>query len=148
MLGNLIVIDANFILLPFQFKIDYLYEIDASLEGRTIFIVYKQILDELEAKRIREPKARKFHMNFKAGLFYLEKNNEKYNIDYKQNIKLKDETTDNETTDNFLLKSCMELKSISKRVFLATNDAELRRKAKKMEVSTIFLRQKKYLSFD
>ncbi len=143
MLENLIVIDANFILLPFQFKIDYLYEIDASLEGKTIFIVYKQILDELEAKRIREPKARKFHMNFKAGLFYLEKNNEKYNIDYKQNIKLKDETT-----DNFLLKSCMELKSISKRVFLATNDAELRRKAKKMEVSTIFLRQKKYLSFD
>ena len=143
MLENLIVIDANFILLPFQFKIDYLYEIDASLEGKSIFIVYKQILDELEAKKIREPEARKFHMNFKAGLLYLEKNNEKYNIDYKQNIKLKDETT-----DNFLLKSCMELKSISKRVFLATNDAELRRKANKMEVSTIFLRQKKYLSFD
>jgi len=143
MLENLIVIDANFILLPFQFKIDYLYEIDASLEGKTIFIVYKQILDELEAKKIREPEARKFHMNFKAGLLYLEKNNEKYNINYKQNIKLKDETT-----DNFLLKSCLELKSISKRVFLATNDAELRRKANKMEVSTIFLRQKKYLSFD
>ncbi len=143
MLENLIVIDANFILLPFQFKIDYLYEIDASLEGKTIFIVYKQILDELEAKRIREPEARKFHMNFKSGLLYLEKNNEKYNIDYKQNIKLKDETT-----DNFLLKSCMKLKSINKRVLLATNDAELRRKANKMEVSTIFLRQKKYLSFD
>ena len=90
MLENLIVIDANFILLPFQFKIDYLYEIDASLEGKTIFIVYKQILDELEAKKIREPEARKFHMNFNAGLLYLEKNNEKYNIDYKQNIKLKD----------------------------------------------------------
>lgn len=143
MLENLIVIDANFILLPFQFKIDYLYEIDANLEGKTIFIVYKQILDELEAKKIREPEARKFHMNFKAGLLYLEKNNEKYNINYKQNIKLKDETT-----DNFLLKSCLELKSISKKVFLATNDAELRRKANKMEVSTIFLRQKKYLSFD
>lgn len=143
MLENLIVIDANFILLPFQFKIDYLYEIDAGLEGKTIFIVYKQILDELEAKKIREPKARKFHMNFQAGLLYLEKNNEKYNIDYKQNIKLKDETT-----DNFLLKSCKELKRISKRVYLATNDAELRRKANQMEVSTIFLRQKKYLSFD
>ncbi len=143
MLENLIVIDANFILLPFQFKIDYLYEIEAKLDGKTIFIVYKQILDELEAKKIREPEAIKFHMNFKAGLLYLEKNNEKYNIDYKQNIKLKEETT-----DNFLLKSCMELKSISKRVFLATNDAELRRKANKMEVRTIFLRQKKYLSFD
>ncbi len=143
MLENLIVIDANFILLPFQFKIDYLYEIGANLEGKTIFVVYKQILDELEAKKIREPEARKYHMNFKAGLLYLEKNNEKYNIDYKQNVKLKEETT-----DNFLLKSCMELKSINKRVFLATNDAELRRKAKKMEIRTIFLRQKKYLSFD
>lgn len=143
MLENLIVIDANFILLPFQFKIDYLYEIDAKLEGKTIFIIYKQILDELEAKKIREPEARKFHMNFKAGLLYLEKNNEKYIIDYKQNIKLKDETT-----DNFLLKSCTQLKSISKRVFLATNDAKLRRNANKLEVRTIFLRQKKYISFD
>ena len=110
---------------------------------KNIFIVYKQILDELEAKKIREPKARKFHMNFQSGLLYLEKNNDKYNIEYKQNIKLKDETT-----DNFLLKSCKELKRISKRVYLATNDAELRRKANKMEVSTIFLRQKKYVSFD
>jgi len=143
MLENLIVIDANFILLPFQFKIDYLYEIEMSLEGKSIFIVYKQILDELEAKKIREPEARKFPMNFKAGLLYLERNKENYNIDYKQIIKLKDETT-----DNFLLKSCMELKNTNKRVFLATNDAELRRKANKMEVSTIFLRQKKYLSFD
>lgn len=143
MLENLIVIDANFILLPFQFKIDYLYEIEAKLEGKTIFIIYKQILDELEAKKIREPEARKFHMNFKAGLLYLEKNNEKYIIDYKQNIKLKDETT-----DNFLLKSCTQLKSISKRVFLATNDAKLRRNANKLEVRTIFLRQKKYISFD
>ena len=72
MLENLIVLDANFILLPFQFKIDYLYEIDAKLEGKTIFIIYKQILDELEAKKIREPEAKKYHMNFKAGLFYFE----------------------------------------------------------------------------
>ena len=60
MFENHIVIDANFILLPFQFKIDYLYEIDNNLEGRTIFILFKQILDELEAKRLREPNATKF----------------------------------------------------------------------------------------
>ena len=143
MVENLIVVDANFVLLPFQFKIDYLYEITASLEGKTIFIVYKQIRDELEAKKLREPNATKFHMNLKSGLLYLEKNNDKFNIIYKQNIKSKEETT-----DNFLLKSCQELKEKNKKVYLASNDTELRRKARKIGINTIFLRQKKYLSFD
>ncbi len=143
MVENLIVVDANFVLLPFQFKIDYLYEITASLEGKTIFIVYKQILDELEAKKLREPNATKFHMNLKSGLLYLEKNNDKFNILYRLSIKSKEETT-----DQFLLKTCQELKGKNEKVYLASNDAELRRKAKKTGISTIFLRQKKYLSFD
>ncbi|MCK4383400.1 MAG: hypothetical protein KAW66_08920 [Candidatus Lokiarchaeota archaeon] len=143
MVENLIVVDANFVLLPFQFKIDYLYEITASLEGKTIFIVYKQIRDELEAKKLREPNATKFHMNLKSGLLYLEKNNDKFNILYRQSIKSKEETT-----DDFLLKTCQELKGKNKKVYLASNDAELRRKARKTGISTIFLRQKKYLSFD
>ena len=143
MVENLIVVDANFVLLPFQFKIDYLYEITASLEGKTIFIVYKQILDELEAKKLREPNATKFHMNLKSGLLYLEKNNDKFKILYRQSIK-----SEEETTDNFLLKTCQELKEKNKKVYLASNDAELRRKARKIGIITIFLRQKKYLSFD
>jgi len=143
MVENLIVVDANFVLLPFQFKIDYLYEITASLEGKTIFIVYKQIRDELEAKKLREPNATKFHMNLKSGLLYLEKNDEKYNIIYKQNIK-----SSEETTDAFLLKSCQELKKKNKKVYLASNDTDLRRKARIIGINTIFLRQKKYISCD
>jgi len=143
MVENLIVVDANFVLLPFQFKIDYLYEITASLEGKTIFIVYKQIFDELEAKKLREPNATKFHMNLKSGLLYLEKNDEKYNIIYKQNIK-----SSEETTDAFLLKSCQELKKKNKKVYLASNDTDLRRKARIIGINTIFLRQKKYISCD
>jgi len=143
MVENLIVVDANFVLLPFQFKIDYLSEITTNLEGKTIFIIFKQVLDELEAKKLREPNATKFHMNLKSGLLYLENNNDKFNIIYKQNIKSKEETT-----DNFLLKTCQELKEKNKKVYLASNDAELRRKARKIGFNTIFLRQKKYLSFD
>lgn len=143
MVENLIVVDANFVLLPFQFKIDYLYEITANLEGKTIFLVYKQILDELEAKKLREPNATKFHMHLKSGLLYLEKNNDKFNILYRQSIKSKEETT-----DDFLLTTCQELKEKNKKVYLASNDAELRRKARKIGINTIFLRQKKYLSFD
>jgi len=143
MLENLIVIDANFILLPFQFKIDYLYDIDSSLEGRTIFILFKQILDELEAKKLREPNATKFIMNLKSGLLYLENNNEKYNIIYNHLTK-----SQSETTDDFLVRNCQELKGKEKKVYLASNDRDLRRNVRKFGVSTIFLRQKKFLSFD
>lgn len=143
MLENFIVIDANFILMPFQFKIDYLPEIAATLEGNVNFIVYKQVLDELNAKKFREPNATKFLMNLKSGLGYLEKNDKKYNILYDQNVKSKEETT-----DSFLLKFCQELKGEHKIVYLATNDADLRRKARNIGIKTIFLRQKKYLSFE
>jgi rRNA-processing protein FCF1 len=143
MLENLIVIDANFILLPFQFKIDYLTEITASLEGSTRFVVYQQILEELEAKKIREPNSTKFQMNLKSGLLYLETNSPKFNILHKKRIKSKEETT-----DSFLLKVCQELKEKNKKVYLASNDADLRRKARKIGINTIFMRQKKYLSYD
>jgi rRNA-processing protein FCF1 len=48
---NVVVIDANFIFLPIQFKIDYFREINDLLVGKTYFLIYKQIFDELESKR-------------------------------------------------------------------------------------------------
>ena len=70
---NLIVVDSNFILLPFQFKIDYLHEIRELLEGELKFIIFQQVLNELEAKKRREAKSTKFRRLFEAGLLYLEK---------------------------------------------------------------------------
>ncbi|MFX1492742.1 MAG: PIN domain-containing protein [Promethearchaeota archaeon] len=143
MYENVIVIDSNFILLPFQFKIDYLNEIYLNLEGKTNFIIFKQILNELEAKKNRESKTTKFQMELKSGLLYLESNKENFNILFDGSIKQY-----NETTDEFLIKQCNILKKRSKHVFLATNDSNLRKEAKKFGISTIFLRQKKYLTFD
>ena len=42
MYENVVVIDSNFILLPFQFKVDYLNEIYLKL-GKINFIIFKQI---------------------------------------------------------------------------------------------------------
>ena len=143
MYENVVVIDSNFILLPFQFKVDYLNEIYLKLEGKTYFIIFKQILNELEAKKNRESQAIKFQMEFKSGLLYLESNKDKFNILFDGNVK-----QNYETTDEFLIKQCNSLKKRSKHVFLATNDSNLRKEAKRFGISTIFLRQKKYLSFD
>lgn len=140
---NIIIIDSNFILLPFQFKIDYLNDIYLKLEGKTRFYVFKQILDELNAKIIRETKARKFNRQLKGGMNYLEKNEKVYPIYFIDEIK-----NDKETTDEFLLKWCIRLKKEYSHVFLATNDSELRKKAKNSNVNVIFLRQKKYLCIE
>jgi len=140
---NLVVIDSNFILLPFQFKIDYFYEIRLKIEGRLNFIVYQQILNELESKRKREPEATNFNKFLESGLFYLEKNKQKFNIEFLEDIK-----KENETTDDFLLRKLKNLKMENRAIYLATNDSNLRRKAKLININIIFLRQKKYLSVD
>ena len=140
---NLIIIDSNFILLPFQFKIDYLNEIRNNLEGDLKFIIFQQILNELEAKRKREPKATQFIRLLDSGLSYVEKNKTEYDI-----ATLKDIKKSTETTDEFLIQKSLELKEEGNNIFLATNDSELRRKARLSSINTIFLRQKKYLSIE
>ena len=116
---NIIVIDSNFILLPFQFKIDYLNEIRDNIEGKLKFLIFKQVLDELEAKRKRETKAVKFHRQLKSGLLYLEKSKADFIIEYMEEVK---ENT--EITDDFLLRMSLELKNEGYHIFLATNDSE------------------------
>ena len=137
------MIDSNFILLPFQFKIDYFNEIRAKLEGQIRFILFEQIFNELESKMKRKPNATKFTRFYESGLSYLEQKKEDYDILIIKNVK-----NDNETTDDFLLRKLKDLRKENQRVFIATNDSELRKKAKNLSISTIFLRQKKYLSID
>lgn len=140
---NLIVIDSNFILLPYQFKVDYLNEIYLNLEGKTRFFIFKQVLDELESKKGRTPITGKFRRQFKSGMSYLEKNEKVYPLYFIDEIK-----KENETTDDFLLRRCIDFKTDYKHVYIATNDAQLRKKARKAKINLIFLRQKKYLSIE
>ena len=140
---NLVIIDSNFILLPFQFKIDYFDEIRTKIEGQLRFIIFQQIFNELESKKKMDPKASNFTRFYDSGLLYLERNEEKYDIIILKNVK-----KDNETTDDFILRMLKDLRKENKNVYIATNDSELRKKAKMIDISTIFLRQKKYLSID
>ncbi|MFX0023162.1 MAG: PIN domain-containing protein [Candidatus Hermodarchaeota archaeon] len=140
---NIVIIDSNFILLPFQFKIDYFDEIRFKLEGEIKFIIYQQILDELEAKRIKEQKTTNFINFLESGLLYLKKNKERYNIDI-----LKDTKNENETTDDFLIRMLKNLKIQNQNIYIATNDSDLRRKAKMIQINSIFMRQKRYISID
>ena len=137
---NIVIIDANFILLPIQFNIHYLEEIKYQLEGKTKFLIFQQILDELKAKKHRKKMAKKnakFEMQFKGGLQYLQKNQTDFNIEFIDKRKQPDESS-----DDFLLRKTLEIKKKEKSVFLASNDANLRKRATKQAISVIFLRQK------
>ena len=140
---SVVVIDSNFILLPYQFKVDYFSQIRFMLEGPLRFIIFQQILNELESKKNREPKSINFSRFLKSGLLYLESNKSKYDISI-----LKDIKKENENTDDFLLRKLIDLKNQGISVYLATNDSELRKKVKMQHINTIFLRQKKYLSIE
>jgi len=138
-----VVIDANFILVPFQFKIDYLEEIESKLQTKVRFIVFKQVVDELKAKARREKNANKFFLQLNSGLSYLEKYNNKYSILFDPAIK-----AFNETSDDFLLRNCLELKKQGNLIYLATCDKDLKKKAKSQKISLIFVRQKKFISVE
>jgi rRNA-processing protein FCF1 len=142
-LKRLIIIDANFILVPIQFKIDYIDQIDAYLNGDCRFIIFRQILNELEAKKRRlkaSNKSAKFETQLKAGIKYLKTRSKEYKISIRENTK-----EESETTDQFILRKLKELKEENKYVYLATNDYELRKIAR--TICPIFvLRQQKRIS--
>ncbi len=142
-INNLIILDSNFLLVPIQFKIDYIEEISLMLEGRCKFIIFQQVIDELQAKKSRyrkSNKSAKFETQLNAGLLYLERKKREYNI---QIIDIRKKN--NESTDDFLLKKIKQLQQENRIVFLATNDYKLRKKAK-TECSVFFVRQKKFIS--
>ncbi|MBY9006719.1 MAG: hypothetical protein KGD63_08175 [Candidatus Lokiarchaeota archaeon] len=146
-LDNLVIIDSNFILLPIQFHIDYIEEIIYKIEGKTEFIIFKQILDELDAKenRFKSKKSSIFQTQYNTGLKYLNLKKKNLNIFMENQIKVH-----SETTDDFLIRKAIEIKEKSAqiRIYLATNDSELRKKAKNSGIYTIFLRQKKFISIE
>lgn len=141
-ISNYIILDANFILLPAQFKINYFSEINDLLAGKNIFFIYQQIFDELEAKVHRESKKRKFQRQYQLGKRYLEQNSSQYSTKLIDEVKKSEELT-----DEFLLRKGIQHKSQKNNVYIATNDMELRKLALKNDIGVIFLRQKKYLTF-
>ena len=143
MVENLIVLDSNFILLPFQYKIDYLKEIRETIAGRISFIIYQQIIDELRAKEKRLPNKTLFKKHLNGALAYLDHNKILYDFIFDDARKEKDETT-----DDFLIRKCISLKSDESHVYLATNDKELRKKASIKKIFLVFMRQKKFIDVE
>ena len=122
-----VVIDTNFFMVPFQFNVDVIDELEKVLSSykltTPIFVIN-------ELKGLKRNNKGKIRLNADLALKLANSSN----IEIK-NISLEN----NETVDDALLR-------VSE--VLATNDIELKNRAKKRGITVAYLRQKKYITID
>ena len=122
-----VFIDTNFFMIPFQFNIDILEEFKRILPNYKL-VTTKFVLNELIGLKNNS----KGKVRLAAGLGL--------KIAQSDEIEVRDiPLYDGESVDDALIR-------ISK--VLATNDANLRKKAKKKGIPLVILRQRKYLAVE
>ena len=122
-----VVIDTNFFMVPFQFNVDIIDELEKALPSykltSPIFVIN-------ELKGLKRNNKGKIRLNADLAL----------KLANSSNIEIKDISLENnETVDDALLR-------VSE--VLATNDIELKKRARKKGITVAYLRQKKYIAID
>ncbi|MCI6994925.1 PIN domain-containing protein [uncultured Methanobrevibacter sp.] len=122
-----VVIDTNFFMVPFQFNVDIITELEKLLPSYNL-TTPSFVINEL--KGLKRNKNAKIRLN--ANLALKLANSSKVEI---KDISL----LENETVDDALLR-------VSE--VLATNDIELKNRAKDKGITVAYLRQKKYIAVE
>ena len=122
-----VVIDTNFFMVPFQFNVDIITELENVLPSYKL-TTPSFVINEL--KGLKRNNKGKIRLN--ANLALKLANSSKVEI---KDISL----LENETVDDALLR-------VSE--VLATNDIELKNRAKDKGITVVYLRQKKYIAVE
>ena len=122
-----VVIDTNFFMVPFQFNVDIITELEKLLPSYKL-TTPSFVINEL--KGLKRNNKGKIRLN--ANLALKLANSSKVEI---KDISL----LENETVDDALLR-------VSE--VLATNDIELKKRAKAKGITIVYLRQKNYITVD
>ena len=122
-----VVIDTNFFMVPFQFNVDIISELEKVLPSYKL-TTPSFVINEL--KGLKNNNKGKIRLN--ANLALKLANSSKVEI---KDISL----LENETVDDALLR-------VSE--VLATNDIELKKRAKAKGITVVYLRQKNYITVD
>ena len=122
-----VVIDTNFFMVPFQFNVDIVTELEKLLPSYKL-TTPSFVINEL--KGLKNNNKGKIRLN--ANLALKLANSSKVEI---KDISL----LENETVDDALLR-------VSE--VLATNDIELKKRAKAKGITIVYLRQKNYITVD
>jgi rRNA-processing protein FCF1 len=120
-----VILDTNFIAIPAEFGIDIFSEAELLLERRLKFILLQSVVHEIELKASEK--------NFRVAKALFDR----------CSIEEVNSSLNKLPVDDQLLEYTIFIDGI-----LATNDRELRRKARKKGVPVLFLRGKKRLVFE
>ena len=126
-----VLLDTNFLLLPFQRRVDILREIERLIGSRVEFVVLSQVLDELH--QLSETGPLKDRRAATSALELVAKNCHIADAASTQTMGL--------TADAALLRYAQDAKTV-----VATNDQELRHALVKRGSRAIFLRKLAFLA--
>jgi len=125
-----VIVDANFLMLPPKFRIDIFRELSRTLNRLVDVIVLSPVYEELHSISLNEhPKLSK---QAEMALKIIEKLEI---VDIKPNL--------GETVDNLIIRIAKEWNCP-----VATNDSELRKKLRTIDIPVIYLRQGVRLEID
>lgn len=119
-----VILDTNFLISLFQFKVE-LIEIQRIVYEPYTLVTIRSVINELEKISISKGRGSK---NSKLALMLIKN----------ENIEVLD--SPEKSADKAILALA------DKDTIVATNDIELRKKLKKLEIKTIYLRAKKHLA--
>ncbi len=128
----LVLIDTNFILVPAQFGVDIFTEAERVLERKVEFVVLASAVDEIE-KKMEKATKRTEKLQFRIAKDLVARCRV---VEVNPNSEQKD-------VDSQLLDYASSVESV-----LATNDRELRQRARAKGVPVLFLRGKKILMLE
>lgn len=139
---NLVILDANFLMVPSQFGVDVYEELRMRLTGKLQLIIVPEVLDELSNKMDGHAST-KFQRNVKMAFQLLKHQQQQYPECF---VTLPEGNTLNAPVDDYLILKALQYSSNrDDRIYIATNDKELRKKSSQKGIRVIYLRQKKLL---
>ena len=125
-----VILDTNFLLLPFELNIDILREFERILEINFEPIVLDEVFKELD--NLQEKNKGKILVNIKNALEFS-----------KRFRKVKFILEKNEKVDDLIIRYALKNSSI-----VATNDKLLKKRLREKNIPIIFTRKKKYLKLE
>lgn len=123
-----VILDTNFLLIPFQFKIDIFRELDYLIETSHAYVISSSTLTELKklAKKIG-----KDGMAARLALKLVSANNKKIGI-----------IENKEYVDDWIVGYAVETNAI-----VCTNDSILRRRLREKKIKTITMKSKSKIGY-
>jgi hypothetical protein len=122
-----VILDTNFLTIPYQFNVDIFEEIDRVVEDKYELTTLDCVIDEL--KKLKKSRGKKAAAA-RVGLVLIKEKNVKV-------IK-----TNEKKVDNAIYKLA------DNNTIVATNDRDLIKKLKSKNIRILYLRSKKYVAID